>query len=308
MPDPAVLLMAYGTPSSEEDIEAYLTDIRRGRKSTQAAVEELKERYRKIGGRSPLLDITKAQASALEKTLNTLGVKARVYVGMKHWHPYIGEVVPQIVNDGFHQIIALALAPHYSQISIGGYKQVLDQALGAVIKLQVDFVESWYDHPLFHRAVAEKVNAVLAQYPRPENFEVLFAAHSLPERILQQNDPYPLQLRSSCQAVADLLKLNHWSFAYQSAGQTGEKWLGPDILEVLQEMSLRGNGVNVLVVPIGFVADHLEILYDIDVEAQEFARTHGLNLARAESLNTSPTFISALADVVLKRANRNKWS
>ncbi len=308
MPDIAVLLMAYGTPSSEEDIEAYLTDIRRGRKSTQAAVEELKERYRKIGGRSPLLDITKAQASALEKTLNTLGVKARVYVGMKHWHPYIGEVVPQIVNDGFHQIIALALAPHYSQISIGGYKQVLDQALGAVIKLQVDFVESWYDHPLFHRAVAEKVNAVLVQYPRPEDVEVLFAAHSLPERILQQNDPYPLQLRSSCQAVADLLKLNHWSFAYQSAGQTGEKWLGPDILEVLQEMSLRGNGVNVLVVPIGFVADHLEILYDIDVEAQEFARTHGLNLSRTKSLNTSPTFISALADVVLKRANRNKWS
>jgi ferrochelatase len=300
--------MAYGTPSSEEDIEAYLTDITRGRKPTQAAVEELKERYRKIGGRSPLLDITKAQASALERTLSTLGAKARVYVGMKHWRPYIGEVVPQIANDGFRQIIALALAPHFSQISIGGYKQSLEQATSAAVKLQVDFVESWYDHPLFHRALAERVNDSLAQFPRPKKLEVLFTAHSLPERILHQNDPYPFQLHSSCQAVADLLKLDHWSFAYQSAGQTGEKWLGPDILEVLQKLSLRRMDIDVIIVPIGFVADHLEILYDIDVEAQEFAGTHGLNLRRAESLNTSPTFISALADIVLKRTNRNKWS
>ncbi len=294
--------MAYGTPSSEDDIAPYLTDIRRGRKPTQEAVEELKERYRRIGGRSPLLDITNKQASTLGKTLNHEGIRARVYVGMKHWHPYVGEVLPKVVNDGFHRIIALAMAPHFSQISIGGYKQVLDQAATAAGDMRVDFVESWYDHPLFHRAVAQQVTEALAQFPKPEKVEVLFTAHSLPERILQENDPYPSQLHSSCQAVASLAKLDHWSLAYQSAGQTGEKWLGPDILEALQNISTQDRVADVLVVPIGFVADHLEILYDIDVEAHAVAKTLGLNLKRTQSLNTNPTFISALADIVSKRA------
>lgn len=300
--------MAYGTPNSEKDMEGYITDIRRDRKPTLDAVEHLKERYRRIGGRSPLLEISNAQALALEKTLNAQGVNARVYVGMKHWHPYIGEVVPGIASEGVHRIIALALAPHYSQISIGGYKQALDNALTAAGNLQADFVESWHDNPIFHRAVAEKVMVAMAHFPKSAEVRVLFTAHSLPERILEHNDPYPSQLHSSCQAVAALLKLDRWSFAYQSAGQTGEKWLGPDILESLQEMSQSGKVVNVLVVPIGFVADHLEILYDIDVEAQEFAKTHGLDLMRTESLNTSPTLILALADIVLKRADRNKWA
>ncbi len=294
--------MAYGTPSSEDDIAPYLTDIRRGRKPTQEAVEELKERYRSIGGNSPLLDITNAQASTLEKTLNDEGIMTRVYVGMKHWHPYVGEVLPKVVNDGFHRIIALTMAPHFSQISIGGYKQVLDQAATAAGDMHVDFVESWYDHPLFHRAVTQRVTQALAQFPKPGKVEVLFTAHSLPERILQENDPYPSQLRSSCQAVASLAKLGHWSFAYQSAGQTAEKWLGPDILEALRDISDQDLFVDVLVVPIGFVADHLEILYDIDVEAHAVAKTLGLNLKRTPSLNANPTFISALADIVSNRA------
>jgi ferrochelatase len=305
--DFGILLMAYGSPNSEDDVEAYLADIRGGRKPSREAVENLKERYRKIGGHSPLLDISNAQASALERTMRKQGVSARVYVGMKHWHPYIGEVVPKIVNDGIHQIIALALAPHYSQVSIGGYKRALDQALAASGNMKADFVESWYDHSIFHRAVAEHVRDAMGQFPKSSALEFLFTAHSLPERILEHNDPYPSQLRSSCQAVADILKLDYWSFAYQSAGQTAEKWLGPDILEWLQEFSQHGRAVNVLVVPIGFVADHLEILYDIDVEAKEFAEAHGLNLIRAESLNTTGTFISALADIVLTRALGNKW-
>jgi ferrochelatase len=303
--DFGILLMAYGTPNSEYDIEPYLADIRGGRKPTPAAVEDLKERYRKIGGRSPLLDISNAQASALERALSKHGVSAGVYVGMKHWHPYIREVVPEIVDDGIHQIIALALAPHYSHISVGGYKRALDQALSADANLSADFVESWYDNPLFHRAVAERVRVAMDQLP--SDVEFLFTAHSLPERILERNDPYPSQLRSSCQAVADILKLDHWSFAYQSAGQTAEKWLGPDILEWLQDFSQRRRATNVLVVPIGFVADHLEILYDLDVEAKEFANAHGLNLMRTESLNTTGPFISALADIALTRASRLKW-
>lgn len=308
MADFGVLLMAYGTPNSEEDMEPYLTDIRRGHRPTENVLEHLAEQYRKIGGRSPLLDISNAQASALERTLNARGVKARVYVGMKHWHPYIGEVIPRVANDGISRIIALALTPHYSQVSIGGYKQALDQALAAAGNLSVDFVDSWYDHPLFQRAVAEKVSLAMEQFPKSCDVDILFTAHSLPERILDHNDPYPSQLRSSCQAVANMLKLDRWSFAYQSAGQTGEKWLGPDILESLKEISERGKTFNVLVVPIGFVADHLEILYDIDVEAQEFARAHGLDLRRTESLNTSQTFISALADIALTRASKNKWA
>jgi ferrochelatase len=298
----AVLLMAYGTPSSMEDIEPYLTDIRRGHKPTLDAVEDLKSRYRRIGGRSPLLDITRAQASALRQKLNSEGLNTQVYIGMKHWHPYIREVVPQIVNDGFERIIALVLAPHYSQMSIGGYKQALGEAVTDSGRLRVNFVESWYDHPLFHRALQEKIQIALNQFSTPEKVQLLFTAHSLPERILQSNDPYPTQLQSSCQSVANLLQRKDWSFAYQSAGQTKEKWLGPDLIDFLRELVHRRNLTDVLVVPIGFVADHLEILFDIDVKAQEFARSNGLNLERTESLNSNPTFISALADIIQKRA------
>lgn len=292
--------MAYGTPNSLEDIEAYLTNIRRGRKPSPEAVEELKERYRKIGGKSPLLDITKAQASALQEALNLRGVKTRVYVGMKYWHPYIAEVLPQIARDGFPKAVGLVLAPHYSQISIGGYKEALDKASSNLNEFRADLIESWYNNKLFHKAAAEKISLALRRLPSSSDAEILFTAHSLPERILKENDPYPEQLRSSCQAVADILDLKRWSFAYQSAARTREKWLGPDILEALERLSqgITGPSRNVVIVPIGFVADHLEILYDIDVEARQFAEAHHLNLIRTESLNTSPTFIAALADMV----------
>jgi ferrochelatase len=295
--------MAYGTPTSIEDIEPYLTDIRRGHKPTLDAVEDLKGRYRRIGGRSPLLDITRAQASALEQKLGAEGLDTRVYIGMKHWHPYIREVVPQIIDDGFERIIALVLAPHYSQMSIGGYKQALE-AVANSARLDVDFVESWYDHPLFHRAIQEKIQSALDQFATPAKVELLFTAHSLPERILQVNDPYPIQLQSSCQSVTNLLERKEWSFAYQSAGQTNEKWLGPDLIDFLRELVYRRGLTDVLVVPIGFVADHLEILFDIDVEAQEFARSNHIELKRTESMNSNPTFISALADIIQKRAKR----
>lgn len=299
----AVLLMTYGAPSSEDEIEAYLTDIRGGRKPSAEAVGGLKERYRKVGGRSPLLEITRAQATALEKTLNSMGAMVRVYIGMKHWHPYIGEVVPTILIDGLRRITGLPLVPHYSSLSTGGYKQALEKALEGLGQVQVDFIESWCDNPLFHQALAEKIKDSLRQFPESAKVQVIFTAHSLPDRILQQNDPYPKQLESSCEAVAKLSRIDNWSFAYQSAGKTNEKWLGPDILEALNELSLKGETDHVLVVPIGFVADHLEISYDIDFEAQLFASARGLNLKRTESLNTSPAFINALADVVHKRLN-----
>ena len=304
MANTAVLLMAYGTPNSMDEIEPYLADIRRGRKPTSEGVEELKARYLKIGGRSPLLEITKAQASALENRLMTEGIRTRVYVGMKHWHPYIREVVPQIVNDGNDKVIGLVLAPHYSPMSVGGYRQALVEAVATSGRLNVDFVESWYDNTLFHRAVQEKVQNALKQFVAPELVELLFTAHSLPERILAMKDPYPAQLESSCRSVASLVGRKEWSFAFQSAGQTEDKWLGPGLVEYLRGLPPSRRHAGVLVAPIGFVADHLEVLYDIDVEAQEFARSIGLHLRRTESLNDSPTFISALADIVYQRIER----
>lgn len=295
----AILLLAYGTPETEADIEPYLTDIRRGRPASPELVQELKQRYRRIGGRSPLLEITKAQATALERILHEQGNStARTYVGMKHWHPYIREVVPEILRNGHDTLVALTLAPHYSTISIGGYKIALEQALGRGCKMKVTFIESWHDNPLFHKAVAEKVKNALTTFPSQKNVHVIFTAHSLPERILKMKDPYPEQLTESSEAVARLVGLEKWSFAYQSAGQTPEEWLGPDLLEVLKEISVKTENAQVLVVPIGFVADHLEILFDIDIEAQEYAKKLRITLKRTESMNTTPTFIAALADVI----------
>jgi ferrochelatase len=290
--------MAYGAPSSESEIEAYLTDIRGGRESSVEAVAALKERYRKIGGRSPLLEITRKQATALERTLSSRGIIARVYVGMRHWHPYIGEVVAEILSEGFLKIVGLPLAPYYSSLITASYRQALEKAVEGLGPVHVDFIESWCDNPLFHKALTEKIRDSLQQFPQSAKVQVIFTAHSLPERIIEQDDPYPKQIQSSCESVAKLSKVDNWSFAYQSAGKTDEKWLGPDILEALNDWSLKGDTDHVLIVPLGFVADNLEILYDIDIEAQLFARARGLDLKRTESLNASPTFINALTDIL----------
>ena len=295
--------MAYGTPSTEDEIEPYLTDIRRGRKPTLNEVEDLKRRYREIGGHSPLLEITKEQASALELQLHAKKIRVPVYYGMKYWHPYISETVRDILNLGVHRIVGLALTPHYSRMSVGGYREVLQSALINSENIEADFVESWYNNAIFHNAIAEKVIDALKKFPPNADISVLFTAHSLPERIIAEGDPYPTQLLQSCKAVAKLTNHEKWLFAYQSAGQTGEKWLGPDILEVLGKMATKSS---VLVVPIGFVTDHLEILYDIDVEAMAFAKSRDITLRRTDSLNTSPRFISALTDIVSKSVSKSE--
>jgi ferrochelatase len=294
----AVLLMAYGTPSTEDEIEPYLTGIRRGRKPTLNEIEDLKRRYREIGGHSPLREIAKEQASALERQLRAKEVEVSVYCGMKHWHPYISETVRDILRLGVHKIVGLVLAPHYSRMSVGGYRDALQNALRNSETVEADFVESWYNNAIFHSAIAEKMIDAFNKFPPDTDISVLFTAHSLPERIIAEGDPYPTQLLQSCKAVAKLVSREQWLFAYQSAGQTGEKWLGPDILELLGKMATKSS---VLVVPIGFVADHLEILYDIDVEAMAFAKSRGITLRRIDSLNTSPKFISALTDIVCDR-------
>ncbi len=296
----AVLLMAYGTPNSLEEVEPYYIDIRGGRKPTPELLAELKSRYQRIGGRTPLTDITRAQASALQEQL---GNNYRVYVGMKHWYPYLAEAVDAMMRDGMRQVIAIAMAPHYSKFSIEGYIERVNDAIQKKnAPLDVTFVRSWNVQPVFLRSVAERMEQARQKFGVGwSDIQVVFSAHSLPERIMASGDPYPQQLHETAEAVAALLNLPRWRFSFQSAGRTGEKWLGPDILEMLKEIAAEaasGEPRRVLIAPIGFVADHLEVLYDIDVQCAELARKLGLDMRRTESPNASPTFIAALAEIV----------
>ena len=286
----AVILMAYGSPERPEDIPAYFSDIRGGRPVRQEAVDELVERYRRIGGTSPLNRITQAQRAALEEAT---GVP--VYVGMKHWHPWIPEAVERAFGDGAERLVGLVLAPHYSRISIGGYRERLEEALDG--RAELVFVDSWHDHEPYVDLLAERV--------RGTDAHVVFTAHSLPERILAEGDPYRDQLLETSRLVADRAGVSGWSFAFQSESPTGEPWLGPDILVELE--TLHAGGVRkVLVAPVGFVCDHLEILWDIDVEARDKASELGLELDRIESLNADPAFIRALADLVKKASGAER--
>ena len=281
----AVVLMAYGSPSLPEDVRPYLEDIRGGRPVSDEAVEELAERYRRIGGRSPLDELTEAQRATLEREL---GVP--VFVGMKHWQPRIAEAVQSALSVGATRLVGLVLAPHYSRLSIGEYRERLESAVSG--RAEVMLVESWHDHPGFVDVVADRVRGTDAW--------VVFTAHSLPERILAEGDPYRKQLLETSRLVAERAGLERWSFAFQSASPTGEPWLGPDVLEELDR--LHAEGVRkVLVAPVGFVSDHLEILWDLDIEARERAGELGLELDRIESLNDDPAFIRALAELVEER-------
>jgi protoporphyrin/coproporphyrin ferrochelatase len=281
----AVILMAYGSPSSPDEIPAYLADIREGRPVSQKAIDELTERYRRIGGRSPLDEITEAQRAALQAELGL-----PVFVGMKHWRPPIGEAVEAALAGGADALVGLVLAPHYSRLSIAGYRERLERALQG--RAQLTFVDSWHDHASFIDVLADRVHGF--------DGHLVFTAHSLPERVLRDGDPYRDQLLETSRLVAEQAGLADWSFAFQSASSTGEPWLGPDILEELD--TLAANGVRrVLVCPVGFVSDHLEILWDLDVEGRERAAQLGLELERIESLNDDPAFIRALAGVVRER-------
>ena len=305
MPAPTgVLLLAYGTPEHPEDIEPYFTHIRGGRTPSPEAVAHLSERYRQVGGGTPLLRITREVQAALERELNGPGAEPayRVYVAMKHWHPFPGPVMREIHAEGITRLIAVVLAPHYSRLSIGGYRRAVDEAqesLGAPFDLR--FVESWHRQPEFLDLMAEHVRAALDRFPATGRERVLtiFSAHSLPERIREWDDPYERQLIESSSAVAERAGLAEWRFAWQSAGATGEPWLGPDIVDYLDMVRAEGFTA-VLQVPIGFVSDHLEILYDIDIEAAGKAAELGMAFARTALPNASPGFIRTLAAVVAR--------
>jgi protoporphyrin/coproporphyrin ferrochelatase len=299
--NPAVLLMAYGSPHSPDDLEAYYTDIRRGRPPTPEALEELAARYRRIGGTSPLNDITLRQAKAVEEHIPPLaGGHIPVFVGMKHWHPSIDEAVAGIAAAGVDVLAGIVLAPHYSRMSIGGYEgKVLAArtAHGAAFDLRM--VDSWYEEPGFVQFVARRLAGTLGDWRRGPATRVIFTAHSLPERILAEGDPYRDQLLASAGLVADEAGGMEWELAFQSASATGEPWLGPDVGERLEAFA-AGGGRNVVVAPIGFTADHLEILYDVDVECAEAAERLGLNLRRLPSPNDDPEFAAVLAGIAVR--------
>jgi ferrochelatase len=296
-----VLLMAYGTPESLDDVEPYYTHIRGGKRPPEDKIEDLRERYRRVGGRTPLLDITRATAAGLQARLDESAPgHYRVYTGMKHWHPYIGPVLEQMAAGGVCQVLAVPLAPHYSRMSIGGYRKAVEAAQANIAApLDVTFVERWHDNPRWRALIADRVRTALSQLPPgpDSDLALIFSAHSLPERIRAWQDPYPDELLASATGIAALLGNPEWRFAFQSAGMTGEPWLGPDILTVLAGLPAEGKR-RVLVAPIGFVCDHLEILYDIDVECQEAAAEHGLALVRTALPNATPEFIAVLADIV----------
>lgn len=298
----AVLLMAYGSPDTLDDVEPYYTHIRGGRTPAPELVEELRERYQLVGGTTPLLKISRDTRRGLEDRLNaTEPGRYQVILGMKHWHPYIEEAVGQIAARGIDRAVGLVLAPHYSRMSIAGYYDYIakaQQKLGTAIEILP--IESWHLHRPYLEAVAERIRRQLTEFPEGEEVTVVFTAHSLPERILADGDPYPRQLRETSEGLAEMLQLPRWTFSYQSAGRTPEPWLGPDLVDTVD--ALADDGVkNILVASVGFVSDHLEILYDIDYEAQARARERGITLKRTEMLNASSDFLDGLADLVRRR-------
>ena len=296
-----VLVMAYGTPATPDDVEAYYTHVRRGRPPTPELLDDLRARYEAIGGTSPLLELTRAQAACLAAALGDGWV---VELGMKHAPPFIEEGTARLAEQGVRRIVGLVLAPHYSALSVGEYaaRAAATQAV-ADGGVELTMVDSWHLAPGYVELLAARVLSAydLLLVTDPNAVEVVFTAHSLPERILAAGDPYPDQLRETAQAVVARAGLGRWSIAWQSAGRTPEPWIGPDLLSHLAERAEAGVE-GVIVCPAGFVSDHLEILYDLDVEARQVAERLGLAFARTESPNDDPAFCATLARVVTAAA------
>jgi ferrochelatase len=277
----AVLLLAHGAPTRIEDVEEYLANVRGGRPRNQAVVDEVTHRYRDIGGASPLLCWTAEQAQALEKLLGM-----PVHYAMRNWHPFIQEVVPQIKAE---KVAAICLAPQFSELSVGLY---MKRTIEAAPALDISWAKSYHDEPLLLDAFAEKLRPLLPG-------RVIFTAHSLPEKALANGDPYERECRATAAAVAARVGLESYDFAFQSQGMTGDKWLGPTVEETLDRYAAEG-ARDAIIHNIGFVCDHVEILWDIDVGFKQYAAQRGIEIRRPESLNASPTFTAALSEVAMR--------
>lgn len=305
----AVLLMAYGGPDSLDDVTPYLADVRRGRPTPPELIEEITARYAAIGGKSPLLAHTQKQAAALENQLNSTGNgNYRVFIGMRHWKPAIREAVAQIRDAGFDRITALCMTPFSSSMSTGAYFEKLDAAVEELYPDKRPVIikaGAWYDNPAAIQALADRVEQGLHLF-NPElrdQVQVIFTAHSLPAVIRDQGDPYPGQFEQMAEKVAVKANLlpGRWTLGYQSAGAASMPWLGPSLEEIISQADTSGKR-NLLVAPIGFLTDHVEILYDIDIEAKNYCAQLGIHLERTPSLNDDPDFIRALSKIIFNES------
>ena len=294
-----VLLLTYGTPRSLDDVEDYYANIRGGKRPTQSAIEGLRRRYEAIGGTSPLIRITESLVGKLQRRLKEEGSETLAYSAMKHSEPFIADVVKRAAAEGVDELLSIALAPHYSRTSVGTYLLAVEAANRALPrKMKLDSVSSWHLNPALIGAWASRIKEAERRFPGP--YSLIFSAHSLPEKALAAGDPYRRQLMETCEAISAALRRSEWSFSFQSAGRTGDPWLGPDILEQPQGKLQQGSR-DFLVAPIGFVADHLEILYDIDVECKRWAAKNSARLERCEMLNDADDFVECLRSMVRER-------
>jgi ferrochelatase len=299
--------MAYGGPSSLDELPGYLADIRSGRPTTKAVLDEMTHNYTLIGGKSPLLETTKLQAEALEKLLNAKQAGAyKVYLGMRHWSPWIEETVRDMIAEGITQAVALVLAPHYSHMSTAKYHEKAKLGLEMYGgNIQFEYINSYNTAPKYVQALVNRVKEGIARFPEAEqdSVHVILSAHSLPSRIVRMGDPYQDQLFETARLIVAGagLREDQWSWSYQSAGRSPEPWLGPQIENHIKDLAEKGVR-NMVSVPIGFVSDHVEMLFDIDIKAQAIAREHNVHLERPPALNTDPLFIEALADLIQEGA------
>ncbi len=308
-----ILFMAYGGPDRLEDIPGYLADIRAGRTTSKAVIAEITRNYRLIGGSSPLLELTRETTSDVMKLLNPLGEpqKFKPYLGMRHWAPWIEETVGQMVEDGVRRSVSIVLAPQYSGMSIAKYQKKIHAGLDFYHgDIEFSHIHSYHDDPGLIDAFAKRVHIGLARFSEEERDQVhvVFSAHSLPTRIVQENDPYPVQCLETAALIAKASGLNEtqWSWCYQSEGRSPEPWLGPQLEDYLVELADKGIR-NVISIPVGFVSDHVEVLYDIDIEAQAVAKEHNMRLERPPSLNSDPLFVETLVRRIREQAVHAGW-
>ena len=293
-----VFLMAHGAPESVDDIPEYLRNIRGGTESTSETIQIIRDRYEQIGGKSPLRKITEELCVRLESFLNQQGAQFKVYCGMRNWSPYIYDEVKRMKEDGIKRVVAICLAPQFSTWSTRLYFNVFKESLKScgIEDLDVRYIGSWADHPLLIDAFEEKYQAALAKLEPKASVYTIFTAHSIPAESIELGDPYGEEFDKTVKKLVERIQPNNWFKAYQSQGMIPVPWLGPTVESVLDKIARQGSKT-VLMVPVGFVCDHVEILFDIDIEFSEYAKERKLNLYRTESLNLSPTFVETLASV-----------
>jgi ferrochelatase len=288
-----LLVMHYGTPASLDEVLPYYTHIRHGHPPSDEALQDLVDRYKAIGGPSPLAHISERQAELIRQGLAKQGVEAKLYVGAKHTHPFIEEAVAQMVADGIEEAVAVVLAPQYSSFSVVAYKRYIDKGLAEhKPDLRMEVLERWGTLPELIDALGARVTRELEGW-NPEETLVIFSAHSLPEKIMAAGDPYQEELLETSRLVAEKAGVKHWTFGFQSASQTGEPWLGPDILDVIEENAPKYK--NIVACTVGFVSDHLEVLYDLGIEAREKCEELGLKFRRTATIGEDATVMDGVA-------------